>query len=736
MPQPPAPDTNAPRKHTVLVVDDAPENIDQLCALLEPLYNVKVATSGERALQIALSDAPPDLILLDVVMPGLSGFEVCRHIKAHPLRQHIPILFVTSLEQWDDEAHGLSLGAADYIVKPFREPIVLARVRTHLALFDQTQVLERKVQERTAELRANQERLRLAASVFTHAKEGIFIVDQRGHTLEINDAFTRITGYTREDVLGQDLRALVHSGRQSEEFYERRRRILDETGEWSGEIWNRRKNGEVHPEQLTLNELLDEHGERQAVVGLFTDLTETKAHASQLEHIAHYDTLTGLPNRVLLADRLQQALGHSQRLQVPLAVAALDLDGFKAVNDAHGHDAGDALLTTLAQRMGEVLRNGDTLARTGGDEFVAVLLGSNDARHDFAPVLGALLQAAAAETEVKGHALKVSASMGVTLYPQDNADVDGLLRHADQAMYLAKQAGKNRYHLFDIAHDAAVTTQRQSLEQIRRGLVAQEFVLHYQPKVNMVTGQVLGAEALIRWQHPERGLLPPGLFLPVIEDHPLSVDLGEWVIATALRQMAQWKQQGMDWAVSVNIGARQLQQENFATRLAALLAEHPCINPNQLELEILETSALEDVAWVSQVIHTCQALGVRFALDDFGTGYSSLTYLKRLPAETLKIDQSFVRDMLADRDDLSIVQTVIGLAAAFHRKVIAEGVETVAHGAALIPLGCELAQGYGIARPMPAQDFPTWAAHWQPDPSWAVRGTVGDDAGMTALGLA
>jgi len=245
-------------------------------------------------------------------------------------------------------------------------------------------------------------------------------------------------------------------------------------------------------------------------------------------------------------------------------------------------------------------------------------------------------------------------------------------------------------------------------------------VLYYQPKVNMTTGEVLGAEALIRWQHPERGLLPPGLFLPVIEDHPLSVDVGEWVIATALAQMAQWRAQGMDWSVSVNIGARQLQQENFASRLADLLARYPNVNPARLELEILETSALEDIAWVSQVMSTCQALGVRFALDDFGTGYSSLTYLKRLPAEMLKIDQSFVRDMLTDRDDLSIVQTVIGLAAAFHRKVIAEGVETVAHGAALIPMGCELAQGYGIARPMPAHDFPAWAASWRPDPSWTV----------------
>lgn len=717
----PADDALPPiRKHTVLVVDDTPDNIDQLCALLEQDYHVKVATQGERALQIVLSDTPPDLILLDVLMPGISGFEVCRQIKSHPERCHIPILFVSSLEQWSDEAFGLSLGAADYIIKPFRPPIVLARVQTHLALFDQTQELERLVLARTTALRQSEARLQLAASVFTHAKEGIFIIDQDSRVVEVNDAFTRITGYSREEAMGQDLRTLVYSERQSDEFYERRRQLVLETGSWTGEVWNRRKNGDIHPEQLTLSVLYDAQGAVRNVIGLFTDLTEAKAHQSQLEHMAHYDTLTGLPNRVLLADRLQQALGHCERLQTTLAVVVMDLDGFKSVNDDFGKDAGDELLMVLARRMGEVLNNGDTLARIGGDEFVAVLVGE-DATQRFEPLLERLLQAASTAVPLLGQSLRVSASMGVTLYPQDRTDVDGLLRHADQAMYLAKQAGKNRYHLFDTAQDVAATTQQQTLEHIRQGLIAQEFVLHYQPKVNMRSGKVIGAEALIRWQHPQRGLLAPGVFLPVIENHPLSVDLGEWVITAALQQMSQWQAQGMDIAVSVNIGARQLQQENFASRLAALLAANPDIPPARLELEILETSALEDIAWVSQVMGTCQALGVRFALDDFGTGYSSLTYLKRLPAELLKIDQSFVRDMLTDRDDLSIVKTVIGLAAAFHRKVIAEGVETVEHGAALLHLGCELAQGYGIARPMPAHELPAWVARWRPDPSWVAE---------------
>jgi diguanylate cyclase (GGDEF)-like protein len=420
---------------------------------------------------------------------------------------------------------------------------------------------------------------------------------------------------------------------------------------------------------------------------------------------------------VWLADRLGQGLLQCQRRQTSLAVAFLDLDGFKAVNDNHGHDVGDHLLITLAQRMKAALREGDTLARIGGDEFVAVLV-DLDGVHACEPVLTRLLQAAADPVTVDTIVLQVSASIGVTLYPQDGSEADLLMRHADQAMYQAKQAGKNRYHLFDIAHDVASQSLRDSLESVRGALERREFVLHYQPKVNMRTGAVIGVEALIRWQHPQRGLLAPGEFLPIIEDHPLSVDVGEWVLASALVQMSHWQAQGLKLPVSVNVGARQLQDSNFTGRLTELLAAHPDIPGHYLELEILETSALQDIAQVSEVMRTCQALGVGFALDDFGTGYSSLTYLKRLPAEMLKIDQSFVCDMLTDPDNLAIVQGVIGLAKAFGRNVIAEGVETTAVGEVLLPMGCELAQGFGIARPMPADEIPGWVARWRPDARW------------------
>lgn len=562
-----------------------------------------------------------------------------------------------------------------------------------------------------------EEKLHLAASVFTHAREGIVITAASGEIIDVNDTFTRITGYRRDEVLGQNPR-LLSSGRHTPEFYANLWHDLATKDYWSGEIWNRRKNGEIYIEMKTISAVRDAQGNIQQYVALFSDITTLKEHEKHLEHIAHYDTLTTLPNRVLLADRLQHGMTLAKRHGKPLAVIYLDLDGFKAINDSHGHDAGDQLLMALSAGMKQTLREGDTLARLGGDEFVAVLLDLPDAAARV-PLFTRLLTAAAQPVHIGDLVLQVSASLGVTVYPQaEEVDADQLLRQADQAMYQAKLAGKNRYHIFDAEHDRSVRGHNEDLERIRSALAAREFVLYYQPKVNMRTGTVIGAEALIRWQHPEKGLLPPAQFLPVIEDHPLSVELGAWVINSALDQMALWRAAGLIIPVSVNVSASQLQQADFPTCLRISLAAHPDVEPGQLELEVLETSALEDLTRVSQIMQACRELGVSFAMDDFGTGYSSLTYLKRLPVALLKIDQSFVRDMLDDPDDLAILEGVIGLAGTFHRQVIAEGVETVQHGEMLLQLGCELAQGYGIARPMPARELPGWAAAWRPDPAW------------------
>ncbi len=564
-------------------------------------------------------------------------------------------------------------------------------------------------------------RLELAASVFTHAREGILITDASANIVDINETFTHITGYTRNEVLGQNP-SILQSGRHTPEFFNQLWGDLTTKGFWSGEIWNRRKNGEIFAEMQTISTVRDGAGKPINYVGLFTDITQLKEHQQQLEYSAHYDALTRLPNRVLLADRLKQALARCHRMGSSLAVLYIDLDGFKSVNDNHGHEMGDQLLINIAHRWSEALREGDTLARIGGDEFIVILVDLENT-NDYELILQRLLQAATEPVEVNDQLLRVSASIGVTIYPQDGPDADQLMRHADQAMYLAKQAGKNCFHVFDVAKDVAVKIHRESIEHIRQGLEKNQFVLHYQPKVNMRTGEIIGLEALIRWQHPERGLLPPSTFLPIIEEHVLSIEVGDWVIKRALAQMAEWRASGLDLSISVNVGALQLQQGDFVNRLRKQLMDQATISPGNLELEILETSALKDINDIAEQMRQCRQLGVNFAVDDFGTGYSSLTYLKRLPAGLLKIDQSFVRDMLDDPDDLAIVKGVIGLAAAFHRNVIAEGVETIAHGKLLLEHGCQLAQGYGIARPMPPEQIPEWIKNWKPDQAWTDSGT-------------
>ncbi len=573
------------------------------------------------------------------------------------------------------------------------------------------------ISEDITESKNAQERLLLTANVFTHAREGILITDAAGVIVDVNESFSRITGYSRAQALGQTPH-ILSSGHQTPEFYQAMWSALQRDGQWYGEVWNRRQNGEVYAEMLNISAVSDAQGRVQNYVALFSDITAIKEHEKELEHIAHYDVLTGLPNRVLLADRLHQAMTQNVRRGMQLAVVYLDLDGFKNVNDQHGHGLGDLLLRQVATRMKLALREGDTLARIGGDEFVAVLIDLDDGPK-VVPLLNRLLAAAAEPVQQDGLLLQTSASLGVTFYPQTDAlEADQLLRQADQAMYQAKLSGKNRFHFFDAEQDRTTRGHFESLERIRQALADREFVLYYQPKVNMRSGAVIGVEALIRWQHPEKGLLAPAQFLPVIEEHALAVEVGEWVIDTAIRQNEHWQNEGLDLPVSVNVGARQLQQVNFVGRLQALLAAHPQFRPSQLEIEILETSALKDIAGVSQLIEDCHRMGVLFALDDFGTGYSSLSYLKHLRVSMLKIDQSFVRDMLDDPDDSAILQGVIGLAVAFKRQVIAEGVETTAHANMLLQLGCELGQGYGIARPMPAAELPDWVRRWLKNPSW------------------
>ncbi len=466
---------------------------------------------------------------------------------------------------------------------------------------------------------------------------------------------------------------------------------------------------------VNVRPLLDSAGDIARIVVSFSDITSMRKAEAELEHQAYYDSLTGVPNRTLGIESLKLAMQQCQRRGRRVAVAYIDLDNFKEVNDSHGHEVGDMLLKVLAARMHVALREGDTLARIGGDEFVAVLC-DLQRETDCLPVVERLLSLSTEPVTLDEKVLSPTASIGISFYPQGEValDAEQLLRQADHAMYQAKTEGRNCFRLFDQASNQLLENKHQLVNDVRRGLTADEFCLHYQPKVDLVTGEIRGAEALIRWQHPERGLLAPARFLVPLENHSVLIDLGDWVIDQALRDLSSLPTSQRDLAVSVNISPPQLLVEGFAESIRERLAAYPAIEGRQLELEILETSALENTRDVAEVITRCAEFGVHFALDDFGSGYSSLVYLQALPIDTLKIDQTFVRNMTHESADLAILRAIVSLAQALDIRIVAEGAETEEHCRLLRALGCEVAQGYAFARPMPLAELVRWLDDWQP----------------------
>jgi len=459
-------------------------------------------------------------------------------------------------------------------------------------------------------------------------------------------------------------------------------------------------------------------GKPLRMVGVGLDVTRQREQEAQLQKMAHFDALTGLPNRVQLAQALESAMQEARQNGHLLGVAYLDLDGFKPVNDRLGHGVGDQLLVEIARRLQGAIRAKDLVARLGGDEFV-ILLTQPECRKDCESSLSRLMQRMAEPVRLEGEALTVTASIGLTLYPDDDADADTLLRHADQAMYLAKQAGRNRIHLFDAERERASREHHTRLDRLATALQAGEFCLYVQPKVDMQEGTLVGVEALARWQHPEQGLLGPGEFLPQIEGSTLEAPFGEWVLAQSLTLQRQWLAQGLRVPLSLNISARHLQMADFPQQVQHLLTQYADVPTTLLEIEITESAALTDINAVSATLGQLRNMGLSIAIDDFGTGYSSLTYLRQLPADTLKIDRSFVMGMMTDIGDMAIVDGVIGLSRSFGLTLIAEGVETTEQGLRLLQMGCLLGQGYGIARPMPAHELQAWAAQWRAPDAWA-----------------
>lgn len=564
-----------------------------------------------------------------------------------------------------------------------------------------------------------EERLRLYAKVFECSHSATVVIDRSQVVLDVNPAFVRLTGYSREEIIGHSITKLMDVGRRSLALAQMLKGVQD-AGEWHGETEFVDKQGVTRKLLMTVSAL---HGDSQQIshyVAASSDITKLKEQQARLERMALYDSLTSLPNRVLFAARLHQAMARSRRLGTLLAVCYLDVDGFKPINDLHGHSTGDALLVEVAGRLKAAVNRSDTIARLGGDEFALLITGLSDTQPD-TELFERLLDAVASPIIVDGVSFSMTASIGATLFPADDADADTLLRHADEAMYQAKRAGRSRYSLFDAKMEHTAIARRSLRHEFELALRSGDLRLHYEPKVNLRQGRVIGAEALVRWQHPKRDLLLPREFLPSIEDTDLMIELGEWVIAEVRRQLEAWDEIGLCLPVSLNLALRQLQQPGFPQRLDQLLGKFLREHPNRIELEIVETAALSDIDGLAETMAACRSVGVSFALDDFGTGYSTLNWLRYLPADTLKIDVGFVAGVLTNAADRALVRGLVGLAFSFDRCIIAEGVATAEHGRALLQLGCECGQGYGLAKPMSPELFPTWVAGFDQSNSWRQK---------------
>lgn len=642
----------------------------------------------------ALEEGGFELILADYALPsfdGLSAFALARE-----RRPEVPFIFVSGTIGEEAAIEALKQGATDYVLKQRLSRLVPA-VRRAI----------RDTKDR-AECQRMEEKLRLSAQVFESSAEGILVTDKEARILVVNPAFSLVTGYSRAEVLGQTPR-LLRSGRHDADFYREMWASVLEAGQWKGEIWNRRKDGEIYPGWLTISAVHNAQGEVTNYVGACSDLTEQKRTEERIYHLAYYDVLTGLPNRLLLEDRLRLTLVQAHRSGGDVAVLFLDLDRFKDVNDSLGHPVGDRLLQAVAQRLAECLREGDTAARWGGDEFVVLLQdlgGEQRAVAQRASVVAEKIQQALSEAfTLDGHEVLVTPSTGIALYPWDADNATDLIKYADTAMYQAKAQGRNNFQFYAAPMHKAVTARLFLENELRRALQRCEFSLHYQPQVDISSGRITGAEALLRWRHPVRGDIPPAEFIPLAEETGQILAIGDWVLDTAWAQYCAWRAADLCLPrLSVNVSPRQFQQTDFIRRVQALVGK---AEPNgwDLELEVTEGTLMQCSEGVRAALDALKARGVKLAVDDFGTGYASLGYLRRFPINELKIDQSFVRDITSNPDDAAIVRAIIAMAQGLDLRIVAEGVETQAQLACLQQLGCPEYQGYLFSRPVPAEAF-------------------------------
>jgi diguanylate cyclase (GGDEF)-like protein/PAS domain S-box-containing protein len=549
-----------------------------------------------------------------------------------------------------------------------------------------------------------EEKLRLSATVIEHIADGVVVLDAEGTIVAVNPAFTQITGYTEAEAMGRD-RTLTRSGRHEQSFYEEMWQEQMDKGFWRGELWSVRKNGEMYLEFLTVSAVRDTRGRATHYVGVFSDITKAKESQEKLDHLAHHDPLTALPNRLLFHDRLQHALLRAARDGEQLALLFIDLDRFKNVNDTLGHHIGDELLKQVAKALQDRLREGDTLARLGGDEFI-VLLENIENQYGASQVAEKLVQMFEEPFMVAGHELFVTCSVGISLFPDDAADLNMLIRNADVAMYQAKARGRNGFSFYAPSMTGEGVERLRLETFLRRSIEKEEIFLNYQPQVEIDTGRLVGVEALVRWNHPELGLIPPIRFIPLAEDTGFINQLGKWVLHEACRQMVRWQDAGLHVPkIAVNLSAKQFERGSIVNMVADILRDTG-LEPQRLQLEVTE-SVIMNTGDAMVFINDLHSIGVALAIDDFGTGYSSLAYLKQLPVQTLKIDRSFIKDISTDVNDEAIAIAIIQLGKSMNLSVIAEGVETEEQAAFLLRHGCNLAQGYFYSRPLLADDILT-----------------------------
>jgi diguanylate cyclase (GGDEF)-like protein/PAS domain S-box-containing protein len=557
------------------------------------------------------------------------------------------------------------------------------------------------------ERKAAEESLRLYANMFEHSGEAIMVTDHENRIIAVNPALIRLTGYTSEELYGQNPRILA-SQHTPPETYQALWVSLREGSFWQGELWDRRKDGGIYPKWASISVIRDIAGQVTHHIASFTDISERKAAEERIERLAHHDTLTGLFNRFNLENRLGQALLTARRTDGPLAVMFIDMDRFKLINDTLGHHVGDHLLVQVAARLKASVRESDIVARLGGDEFVVVLTGMESAL-DAMPVASKILHALGQPYEVDGHVLYSSPSIGVSVYPGDGTDAETLMKNADTAMYHAKEQGRNNVQFFTADMNAAAAERLELERDLRKAITSGELEVHYQPQVSAGDGSVRGVEALVRWRHPQLGMVPPLKFIPIAEEAGLIESLGAWVLGEACRQHAEWRSAGIAGVrMAVNLSAYQLRSSQLVSQVRACI-EHHGLQPGDLELEVTESVAMENPERAVSQLQALRDLGVMLAIDDFGTGYSSLAYLKMLPIQVLKLDRAFVRDIETDANDAAISAATLALARSLGLAVVAEGVETEAQRAFLAGHGCDYLQGYLFGRPEPAA---SWTAAW------------------------